>query len=89
MVSRLTGFQDKIFAQGGPLQLRGNDDDRDFYLKVGPEWLRRRSNATTKSRLDALGLVPFFARKRIGVDGLTATGQEVITHFEREGEPEQ
>ena len=66
------------------LQLRRKADCREFHLKVDTEWLEVTSNATIEHRLDVLGLVPFLVQNGSAWIGLTATGQEVVTHLERD-----
>ena len=71
-------------SSGGQLHLRRKAESRDFYLKIDDEWLRVKSNATVEQRLNALGLVPFLEQNGSAWIGLTATGQEVVTHLERD-----
>lgn len=65
------------------LQLRRKADDQDYHLRVDLQWLQLTTDATVQSRLDTLGLVPFLQENGSAWIGVTATGQEVITHIER------
>lgn len=77
----LHDFRIKASLKTEPLQLTRKADDRDFHLKVDPEWLQIRSHATTQSRLDALGLIPFLLKNGSAWIGVTATGEEVLTRI--------
>ncbi len=83
----LRHFWIEASSNAGQLQLRRKGDCRIFRLKVDTEWLQLESNATVEHRLDALGLIPFLEKNRLAWIGLTATGQEVVTHLERDVEP--
>ena len=61
------------------LQLRRKADRRTFHLKV-------KSHATIEHRLDGLGLIPFLEKNGSAWIRVTSTGQEVITHLERDAE---
>jgi hypothetical protein len=65
------------------LRLRQAGKDQDFYLSVDPQWLQLITDATVQSRLDTLQLIPFLRKNGSAWLGLTATGEEVITHMER------
>ena len=68
------------------LQLRRKADRRTFHLKVNAEWLQMKSHATIEHRLDGLGLIPFLEKNGSAWIRVTSTGQEVITHLERDAE---
>ena len=74
-------------SSGEHLQLRRKAESRDFHLKIDDEWLGVKSNATVEQRLNALGLVPFLEQNGSARIGVTATGQEVVTHLEPELKP--
>ena len=63
------------------LRLR-TPDNKDYHLRIDPQWLRLKTDATVKSRLDKLGLIPFLQENGSAWIGVTATGGEVITHIE-------
>ena len=69
------------------LHLRRKADDQDYHLRVDPQWLQLTTDVTVRSRLDTLGLVPFLEENGSAWIGVTATGQEVITHIEQEVKP--
>ncbi len=65
------------------LELRRKADQRTFYLKVDAEWLQMKSHATIEHRLDGLGLIRFLEKNGSAWIRVMPTGEEVITHLER------
>ncbi len=59
-----------------------NAEGARYDLAVEREWLDLTSDRTIAERLDGLELVPFLRRNKAAWVGVTATGQEVITHME-------
>lgn len=83
----LRHFWIEASSNAGHLQLRRKGDCRTFRLKVDIEWLQLESNTTVEHRLDALGLIPFLEKNDSAWIGLTATGQEMMTNLEQDGDP--
>lgn len=51
-------------------------------LTVGREWIELPSQNTIAERLDQLQVVPFLLQNKAAWIGVTATGEEVVTHVE-------
>lgn len=66
------------------LRLKRKADGQDYYLRIDAQWLQLTTDATVQSRLDALGLISFLRKNGSAWIGVTATGEEVITHIDRE-----
>ncbi len=56
-----------------------------FYdLTIEREWIDLRTDEKTSERLDRLRVVPFLVENKAAWVGVTATGEEVVTHVERD-----
>ena len=67
--------------EGVNMRLTMKCGDHDYHLRVDHEWLRLTANVTVQTQLDTLGLVPFLRENGAAWIGVTATGQETITHL--------
>lgn len=55
-----------------------------YDLTVEREWIDLRTDKKTVDRLDQLQVVPFLLLNKAAWIGVTATGEEVITHVEKD-----
>lgn len=55
-----------------------------YDLTVEREWIDLRTDKKTSDRLDQLQVVPFLLENKAAWIGVTTTGQEVITHVEKD-----
>jgi hypothetical protein len=53
-----------------------------YDLVVEREWLAVKTSQSIKERLDHLQVVPFLRQHRAAWVGMSASGQEILTHIE-------
>jgi len=63
-------------------RLERKADDQHYRLRVDLQWLQLATDASVRSRLDTLGLIPFLLRHRSAWIVVTATGEEMITDIQ-------
>ena len=66
------------------LRLERKADGQDYNLRIDPQWLQLATDASVRSRLDALDLISFLLQNGSAWIVVTATGEEKVTHCEED-----
>ncbi len=76
------GFTDVHLREGLNVLYSMTDHGRDYQLRVEREWLDLPSTDAIHDRLERLQLIPFLRDNSAAWLGVTATGQEIVTHVD-------
>lgn len=76
------GFTDVRVGEGLNVLYSMTANGRDYQLRVEREWLDLPSTDTIHDRLERLQLIPFLRENSAAWLGVTATGQEIVTHVD-------
>ena len=68
------------------LRLERKADGQDYNLRIDPQWLQLATDASVRSRLDALDLIPFLLQNGSAWIVVTATGER---HKEQKSRSEE